>query len=139
MGKYVVGGVCVCVHIQWNIPFCIFLIPSGILFFLPEKLFSFFLWCLFSEVAQSCPTLCGPMNCSLPGSCIHGIFQARVLEWIAISFSRGSSRLGTEPRSPAFQADTLPSKLPGKPWCLLASYKSSQFFVWVEMIYFTFE
>ena len=47
--------------------------------------------------------------------------------------------LGTEPRSPAFQADTLPSKLPGKPWCLLASYKSSQFFVWVEMIYFTFE
>ena len=34
----------------------------------------------FSEVAQSCPTLCDPMNCSLPGSSIHGIFQARVLE-----------------------------------------------------------
>ena len=46
-----------------------------------------------SEVAQSCPTLCDPMNCSLPGSSVHGIFQARVLEWVAISFSRGSSQL----------------------------------------------
>ena len=40
-----------------------------------------------SEVAQSCPTLCGPMDCSLSGSSVHGILQARVLEWIAISFS----------------------------------------------------
>ena len=47
-----------------------------------------------SEVAQSCPTLCNPMDCSLPGSAIYGIFQARVLEWVAISFSRGSSRSG---------------------------------------------
>ena len=45
-----------------------------------------------SEVAQSCPTLCDPVDCSLPGSSIHGIFQARVLEWVAISFSRGSSQ-----------------------------------------------
>ena len=44
-----------------------------------------------SEVAQSCPTLCNLMDCSLPGSSIHGIFQAIILEWIAISFSRGSS------------------------------------------------
>ena len=51
-----------------------------------------------SEVAQSCPTLCNPMDSSippqssnLPGASIHGIFQARVLEWVAISFSRGSS------------------------------------------------
>ena len=42
----------------------------------------------WSEVAQSCPTLCDPMNSSLPGSSIHGIFQARVPEWFAISFSR---------------------------------------------------
>ena len=40
-----------------------------------------------SEVAQSCLTLCDPMDCSLPGSSIHGIFQARVLEWVAIAFS----------------------------------------------------
>ena len=44
-----------------------------------------------SEIAQLCLTLCDPMDCSLSGSSIHGIFQARVLEWIAISFSRGSS------------------------------------------------
>ena len=42
-----------------------------------------------SEVAQSCPTLSDPMDCSLPGSSIHGIFQARVLEWGAIAFSKG--------------------------------------------------
>ena len=44
-----------------------------------------------SEVAQLCPPLCDPMNCSLPGSSVHGIFQARILEWVAISFSRRSS------------------------------------------------
>ena len=45
-----------------------------------------------SEVTQSCLTLCDPTDCSLPGSSIHGIFQARVLEWVAIPFSRGSSQ-----------------------------------------------
>ena len=45
-----------------------------------------------SEVTQSCPTLCDPTGYSLPGSSVHGIFQAIVLEWIAISFSRGSSQ-----------------------------------------------
>ena len=40
-----------------------------------------------SEVAQSCPTLCDPMDCSLPGSSVHGILQASVLEWVAISTS----------------------------------------------------
>ena len=44
-----------------------------------------------SEVAQSCLTLCDPTDCSLPGFSVHGIFQARVLEWVAISFSKGSS------------------------------------------------
>ena len=42
-------------------------------------------------VAQSCPTLCDPMDCSPLGSSVHGILQARILEWVAISFSRGSS------------------------------------------------
>ena len=41
---------------------------------------------------QSCPTLCNPMDCSPPGSSVHGILQARTLEWIVISFSRGSSQ-----------------------------------------------
>ena len=42
-------------------------------------------------VAQSCLTLCDPVDCSLPGYSVHGILQARILEWVAISFSRGSS------------------------------------------------
>ena len=46
------------------------------------------------EVAQSCPTLCDPMDCSLSGSSIHGIFQARVLEWGAIAFSELKSKGG---------------------------------------------
>ena len=41
-----------------------------------------------SEVTQSCPTLCDPMDCNLPGSSIHGIFLARILDWVAISFSK---------------------------------------------------
>ena len=45
-----------------------------------------------SEVAESCPTLCDPMDCSLPGSSLHGILQARVLEWVAISFSNHRHR-----------------------------------------------
>ena len=49
-----------------------------------------------SEVAQSCPTLCGPMDSNLPDFSLHGIFQAGVLEWVAISFSKGSS----QPRDP---------------------------------------
>ena len=46
-----------------------------------------------SEAAQSCPTLRDPMDCSLPGSSVHGIFQARVLKWDAITFSAKHSRL----------------------------------------------
>ena len=47
---------------------------------------------VYLKVTQSCLTLCDPMDCSLPSSSVHGILQARVLEWVAISFSRGSSR-----------------------------------------------
>ena len=60
-----------------------------------------------SEVAQSCPTLCDPMDCSLPGFSGPGIFQARMLEWVAISFSRESSNPGIEPGAPALRADSL--------------------------------
>ena len=42
-------------------------------------------------IALSCPTLCSPMDCSLPGSSVHGTLQARILKWVAISSSRGSS------------------------------------------------
>ena len=46
----------------------------------------------FFKVAQSCPTLCNPLDYSLPGSSVHGILQERILEWGFISFSRGSSQ-----------------------------------------------
>ena len=67
-------------------------------FLLYFKKFSFMNNCSvqFSSVVQSCLTLCDPMDNSLLGFSVHGIFQARVLEWVAISFSRGSSRLGDQ-------------------------------------------
>ena len=68
-----------------------------------------------SEVAHSCLILSLRMYCSLPGTSVHGIFQARVLEWTAISFSRNLPDPGNEPGSPALQADALPSKPTGKP------------------------
>ena len=61
----------------------------------------FFLQCMKvkseSKVAQLCPTLCDPMDCSLPGSSIHGIFQARVLEWVATLSSGGLLTQGLNP------------------------------------------
>ena len=65
-------------------------------------------------VTQSCPILCNPMDCSPPGSSAHGILQAQILEWVAISFSRDLPNPGIEPKSPALQADYLPSKPPGR-------------------------
>ena len=63
-----------------------------------------------SEVAQSCPTLCNPMGRSLQGSSVHEIFQARVLEWVAISFSRGSFWPRDRTGVSRIEADTLPSE-----------------------------
>ena len=49
--------------------------------------YQFYSFAATAKSLQSCPTLCNPMDCSLPGSSVHGIFQARVLEWVAIAFS----------------------------------------------------
>ena len=62
------------------------------------------------KVAQSSPTLCDSIDCTA-----HGILQARILQWGAFSFPRGSSQPGIEPRCPALQADCLPAEPPGKP------------------------
>ena len=59
------------------------------------------------KVAQSCLTPCNPMDCSLPGSSVHGILQTRILEWVAIHFSRDLPDLGIKLRKPALQADSL--------------------------------
>ena len=72
-------------------------------------------------VSQSCPTLCNPIVCSphpLPVYSVHGIFQARILEWFAISFYKDLANPGIEPGCLALQADSLPSELPGKPFVL---------------------
>ena len=61
---------------------------------------------------QLCPTLCDPMDCSLPGSSVHGILQARILKWAAIPFSRAFPDPGIEPGSPALQTDSLSSEPP---------------------------
>ena len=71
-----------------------------------------------SEVAQSCLTLCDPVDCSLPSSSIHGILQARILEWVAISSSRGSSW----PRD-----RTWVSRIGGRCFSLWATRKPLQF------------
>ena len=81
--------------------------------------------CVFVSVTQSCPTLCDPMDGSLPGSSVRGILEARILEWVAIPFNRGSSQAGREPRSPALQADSLLSEPPGKPFHNVCEYKNS--------------
>ena len=93
----------ICWKREW-LPTPVFL-PGG--FHGQRSLVGYSPWgCKESEVTQSCQTLCHPMDCSPLGSSVHGIFQARVLEWVAISF-RGSFQPGIEPGSPALQADAF--------------------------------
>ena len=65
--------------------------------------------------AQSCPTLCNPMDCSRPGSSVHGILQARILEWVAISFSRGTSRPRDWTHASCLAGGFFTTEPPGKP------------------------
>ena len=67
-----------------------------------------------SEVAQSYPTLCDPMDCGPPGFSVHGIFQARVPEWLTISFSRGSSRPRDRTQVSRIAGRCFTSEPPGK-------------------------
>ena len=60
---------------------------------------------MHAQLLQSCPTLCDPMDCSLPGFSVRGILQTRTVEWVAMPSSRGSSDPGIEPASPALQGD----------------------------------
>ena len=67
-------------------------------------------------VTQSCPALYDPYGlCSPPGPSVHGILQARILEWVAVPFSEDLPDPGIEPRSPALKADSLPSEAPRNP------------------------
>jgi len=71
---------------------------------------------------------CGPVDCSPSGSSVHGSLQARILEWVAIPFPRGSS----QPRSPAFQTDSLP---PEGPRTLLYTYAHTFIYMYIRHIY----
>ena len=71
--------------------------------------------CVCVLVTQSCPTFCGHMDCSLPGSSLHRILQARILEWFAIPFSRGSSQPGGWTRVSCVASGFFTTEPPGKP------------------------
>ena len=73
--------------------------------------------CVSCSVTSNYLQLHGPLSARLlcPGSSVNGILQARILEWVASPFSRGSSNQGIERRSPAWHTDSLPSEPPGKP------------------------
>ena len=71
--------------------------------------------CMHAKSLQSCQTLCDPTDFNLPGSSVHGILQARILEWSPRPPPGDLPDPGIEPGSPAFQADTLTSEPPGKP------------------------
>ena len=61
---------------------------------------TYILVCLSAQLLQSCPTLCNPMDCNLPGFSVHGILQARILKWVAMPSSRDLPNPGIEPISP---------------------------------------
>ena len=73
-------------------------------------------------VAQSFLTLCNPMDSGPPSSSVHGIFQARILEWVTISGDLPDP--GIKLRSPALEADSLPSEPPEKPWPLNVQFSA---------------
>ena len=75
-------------------------------------------------VAQSCPTLCDPMDCSPPGSSVHWILQARILEWVAVPSCRGSSQPGIKlasPMSPTVAGRFFTTGHLGSPWMPVAT------------------
>ena len=92
-------------------------------YLLNEWIYSFLLSMIFdavhseseSKVAQSCPTLCDPMDCSPPGSSVHGILQQEYWSGLPFPSPGDLPNPGIKPRSPALQADVLPSEPPGKP------------------------
>ena len=87
-------------------------------------------------VAKSCLTLCNPMDSSLPFSSGHGISQARILEWVVIASSRGSSWPRDQTQSPALQEDSLPSEPPGKPNNNNNNMYFIEFLIWLFIIWF---
>ena len=87
----------------------------------------YLLRCVCVLVSQSCRTLWNPVDCSLPGSSVHGILQARTLEWFSCPSPKELPNPGIELGSPAWQADSLPSEPPGSPVDLKSSYHEKKY------------
>ena len=83
-------------------------------------------WLLAVLVTQLCPTLCDPMDCSPPGSSVHVMLQARILEWVATS-SRGSSQPRDQTHTACISADSSPSEPPGETLMALLTKLSQDF------------
>ena len=87
--------------------------------------------------AQLFPTPCDPMDCCPPGSLVHGILQAKILEWVALPLPGDLADLGIEPGSPELQADSLLSEPPGNHICMIIyQIKSNRFklrFIYLNM------
>ena len=75
--------------------------------------------CKHGSVTQSCLNLCDPLDCSLPGSSVHGIFQAKILKWVVFHFPGDLADPGTEPTSPSLVGGFFTTEPPGKPSLLL--------------------
>ena len=88
-----------------------YMTPSICIYFESKYMLDF----VYVLVAQACPTLCNPMDCSPPGSSIHGILQAWIQEWVAISLSRGSSQPRNQSWVSCFAGGCLLPELLGRP------------------------
>ena len=88
--------------------------PWGLMVLLTSSSYSYLFCCC--SASQLCPTLCNPIDCSPPGSSVHGIFQARILKWVAISFSKESS----QPRNQTYISclGLFTTEPTGSPTCL---------------------
>ena len=75
---------------------------------------NFIFWLISLLKVKKLPDSCNSMDCSLPGSSGHGILQERILEWVAVPFSRRSSQPRDQTKYPTLQVDSLPSEPPGK-------------------------
>ena len=88
--------------------------------------------CCCCLLAKSCLTLCDTVDCSPPGTSVHEMLQARILEWIAISCSRGSSRLGDPTHVSGLAGRFVTTELPGKPHDPGKRYSKHLFFFWTD-------
>ena len=111
--------VCMCVHIHMYIYVCSYVyIKIHLSHFAVHSKLTQHCKSTIVLVAKSCPTLCDPLGCSWPGSSVCGISQARILEWVAIPFSRGSSPRRDQIHIPALAGGFFTTEPPEKP-CIL--------------------